>query len=114
MAQACASAFGIPHEMVKVEPNTTLTAPNSMVTGASIGSDTCSLVIYFNEMLCFKLKIKSGNFASVFGNQHSHAAGARRTGRGGDLAAGGAGSLQEKRKSLLQLHVQPDSRNHNL
>ncbi|CAB3363857.1 Hypothetical predicted protein [Cloeon dipterum] len=45
VAQACASALGIPLELIKVDAVSTITAPNASVTAASIGSDTCSLAV---------------------------------------------------------------------
>lgn len=50
VAQVCAYTLGIPLELVSVKPSNTLTAPNGMVTGGSITSESCA----FATMQCCK------------------------------------------------------------
>ena len=44
MAQIAAYTLGIDLKLVTVKPSNSLTAPNSSVTGGSVGSDTCGYV----------------------------------------------------------------------
>ncbi|XP_075976749.1 xanthine dehydrogenase-like [Anticarsia gemmatalis] len=41
-AQVCAYMFGIPVEKISVKPSSSITSPNSMATGASVGSECVS------------------------------------------------------------------------
>ncbi|XP_049766804.1 uncharacterized protein LOC126100259 [Schistocerca cancellata] len=42
VAQVCAHALGIPLEFVSVKPSNVLTAPNNIVTGGSVASESCA------------------------------------------------------------------------
>lgn len=44
MAQIAARTLGVDLQKVTVKPSNSLTAPNSWVTGGSVGSDTCGYV----------------------------------------------------------------------
>lgn len=44
-AQVCAYTLGIPLDKVSVKPSTTITSPNNMVTGGSIGSECVAFAV---------------------------------------------------------------------
>lgn len=44
VAQTAAHILGVPLEMISIKPSNTLTAPNAIVTGGSIGSEISCFV----------------------------------------------------------------------
>ena len=44
VVQACAYALGVPVDIIRVKPTTTLTAPNNGMSGAGVTSETCVYV----------------------------------------------------------------------
>lgn len=54
IAQVAASTLGIPLEKISIKPTNTMTAPNAIVTGGSIGSE----ISCFVDFLIFYSKLK--------------------------------------------------------
>lgn len=50
VAQAASHTLGIPMDRIIIKPSNTMTAPNAVVTGGSIGSEISTFVSYGNGL----------------------------------------------------------------